>query len=197
MPWFALGYPVLAHLGVWLHNSDLQWLALLWLLAISLWDALRRARPWAWLVLAGGAALSYLLSLRGGSLYLLYIPPIAIPLAMLVLFGRSLLPGNIPLISRIAEIMRGAALPPILQTYTRHVTQLWCGVFIGLLISAIVTTFWATPAMWSLATNVLHYAAIGAVFVIEFAYRRMKYAHLESWGLGEYLKRVARTKIRF
>jgi uncharacterized membrane protein len=196
MPWLALGYPALAHLGVWLHSLHLQWLALVWLLTLSLWGALAQRRTWAWAVLVSAAVVLYWLTMRGNGLYLLYIPPIVIPLAMLLLCARSLRSGETPFISRIAEAMRGEPLPDVLRSYTRYVTQLWCGVSAALVTSAIVTAIWASAEVWSLATNVIHYIILGAVFVIEFSYRRIKYAHLERWGFIEFLRRLVRTKVR-
>jgi uncharacterized membrane protein len=92
--------------------------------------------------------------------------------------------------------MRGAPLPAPLLTYTRHVTLLWCGVFVVMFGSAVSFAVWAPPAVWSLMTNVVHYIALAAVFVVEFGYRRMRYGHLEPWGLFEYLRRLMRANLR-
>jgi len=197
MPLLALGYPALAHLGVWLHNLHLQWLALVWILMLSLWGALKQRRPWAWTVFTASAVALYPLTMSGNGIYALYVPPIVIPLAMLLLFGGSLRAGATPLISRIAEIMRGEPLPDVLRIYTRHVTQLWCAVSVALMISAIATAIWARAEVWSFTVNVAHYAVLGAVFLLEFFYRRFKYAQLEPWGLLQYLRRLAQTRIRF
>lgn len=196
MPWLILGYPALAHLGVWLHIPHLQWLALVWLLAVSLLNPLRQGRVWAWSVLPSAAIALYLLTFSGNGLYALYIPPVVIPAAMFFACLASLRAGETPLISRIAAMMRGEPLPDLLKTYTRHVTQLWCGVSAVMIASAIGFALWATPAVWSLVTNVLHYVALAAVFALEFAYRRYKYGHLEPWGFAEFLRRLAHTKIR-
>jgi len=196
MPLLALGYPALAHLGVWLHNLQLQWLALVWVLMLSLWGALKQRRLWAWAVFAASAIALYPVTMSGNGLYALYVPPIVIPFAMLLLFGGSLRAGATPLISRIAEIMRGEQLPDVLRTYTRRVTQLWCFVSAALMISAIVTAIWARDEVWSFTVNVVHYVVLGAVFLLEFFYRRRKYAQLEPWGLLQYLRRLAQTKIR-
>jgi uncharacterized membrane protein len=114
MFWLALGYPVLAHLAVVLQEPRLQWAALVWLSAFALWDALASRRRWAWSALAASALVLYVLVSAGSGMYALYVPPIVIPAAFLVLFGRSLRPGETPLIHRIAETMRGAPLPAAL-----------------------------------------------------------------------------------
>ena len=196
MFWLALGYPLLAHLAVVFHDTRLEWLALVWLLGISLAGALLARRLWAWLVLGGGALLLYWLVVEGHGRYALYVPPALIPAALFLLFASSLRAGAVPFISRIAAFMRGEPLPPPLVAYTRHVTVLWCVVFIVMFASAVALALWASPEIWSLMTNVVHYVVLGAVFVAEFAYRRIRYRDLEPWGLFEYLRRLVRTNIR-
>lgn len=196
MFWLALGYPLFAHLAVVFDESRLQWVALVWLLAVSMWDALAAGRAWAWAVLAGGAVALYALVTAGGGLYALYVPPALIPVALFIVFARSLRRDAEPLVTRIAGTMRGAPLPAPLLTYTRHVTLLWCGVFVVMFGSAVSFAVWAPPAVWSLMTNVVHYIALAAVFVVEFGYRRMRYGHLEPWGLFEYLRRLMRANLR-
>jgi len=196
MFWLALGYPLLAHLAVVLEQAWLQWLALAWLLAISLWGALAARRAWAWVALLASGAVLYWLVVAGGGLYALYVPPAVIPAALFIVFARSLRAGEQPWISRVATHMRGAPLPPPLVAYTRHVTVVWCGVFVAMFASAVALAAWASPELWSLMTNFVHYVVLGAVFVLEFAYRRIRYRALEPWGLFEYLRRLVRTNLK-
>jgi uncharacterized membrane protein len=196
MFWLALGYPLLAHLAVVFHDLRLQWLALTWLLGVSIAGALIRRRAWAWITLLAGAALLYWLVVAGNGLYALYVPPALIPAALFMLFARSLRKGETPLVTRIARHMHDGELPQPLVAYTRHVTQLWCGICAALFVSAVLTACYATPALWSLMTNLVHYLVLGAVFVLEFAYRRVRYGEHENFGLVQYLKRLARTNLR-
>ena len=179
MFWLALGYPLLAHLAIWFDETRLQWVALVWLLAVSLWGALIARRAWAWIVLGLSAFALYWVVLGGGGLYALYVPPAVIPAALLIVFARSLRSGEQPWISRVATVMRGAPLPAPLVIYTRQVTWLWCIVFVAMFASAVSLAIWARPELWSLMTNVVHYVVLGAVFVLEFAYRRIRYRELE------------------
>jgi len=196
MFWLALGYPLLAHLAVMLHEPRLEWLALVWLLGISIGGALVHRRPWAWIVLVAGSALLYWLVVAGNGLYALYIPPAAIPAALFALFASSLRAGQTPLVTRIARAMHDGPLPDDLVIYTRHVTQLWCGVCAALFVSAVLLALFASPPLWSLMTNVVHYLVLGAVFVLEYAYRRIRFPHHDHDGLFRYLRRLARTHIR-
>jgi uncharacterized membrane protein len=196
MPWIVFGYPLLAHLGVWLHDTRIQFAALVWLLIIGLWDALAKFRIWAWTLFALGSAALYAIALHGGGIYILYVPPILIPLVLFWLFSRSLVSGSTPLVSRFAEAIRGEPLPQVLREYTRKVTVLWSSISAMLTVSAIVSAIWATPQVWSLLTNVVHYLVLGAVFLLEFMYRKMKYSALEPWGFAEFIRRLSRIRMR-
>lgn len=195
MGWLALGYPVLAHIAVVLRKPGLQWLAMVWLLAVALWYPLSQRRWSAWAAWLAGSATAFPLAMAGNGLYALYLPPVLMPLGLLVLFAHSLRAGEVPLVTRIATLMRGAAPPDELLAYTRRVTQVWCGVFVLLAASALAFALCAAPAVWSVMTNCVHYLIIGAVFVLEFSYRRMRYRQYEHDGLLRYLWRLAHTRL--
>lgn len=196
MFWLALGYPLLAHLAVILDDRRLQWLALAWLLGVALAGALKARRAWAWIVLVGGAAVLYYLVLSGDGLAALYVPPAAIPAALGLMFATSLRDGATPLVTQFARQMHDGPLPDDLLAYTRRVTQLWCVVCAALFVSAVAFALWSPPAVWSLMTNVIHYLVLGAVFVAEFLYRRIRFSHYEHPGLLQYLRRLAHTRLR-
>ncbi|HEU4780492.1 MAG TPA: hypothetical protein VFS58_11475 [Steroidobacteraceae bacterium] len=196
MFWLALGYPLLAHLAVLTHDRRLEWLALVWLLGIAMSGALIQRRPWAISVLLVGSALLYWLVIEGNGLYALYVPAAAIPAALFMLFTLSLRAGETPLVTRIARLMHDGPLPDDLVVYTRHVTQLWCGVCAAMFLSAVLLALFAPPKLWSLMTNVVHYVVLGAVFILEYGYRRWRYRHHEHTGLFQYLRRLARTKLK-
>lgn len=196
MFWLALGYPLLAHLAVVTHDRRLEWLALVWLLGLAISGALLHRRLWAWALLLAGGGLLYWLVVEGNGLYALYVPPAAIPAALFMLFASSLRAGEIPLVTRIARLLHDGPLPEDLVVYTRHVTQLWCCVCAALFFSAVLLALFATPGLWSLMTNVIHYVVLGAVFVLEYGYRRWRYSHHEHHGLFQYLRRLTRTKLK-
>jgi uncharacterized membrane protein len=196
MFWLALGYPLLAHLAVLTHDRRLEWLALVWLLGIAVSGALIQRRPWAWAVLVAGGSALYWLVFAGNGLYALYVPPAAIPAALFALFAGSLRAGQVPLVTRIARHMHDGVLPDELVGYTRGVTQLWCVVCAALFLSAVTLALFASPWLWSLMTNVIHYLVLGAVFILEYAWRRVRYRHLEHFGVFQYLRRVTRVRLR-
>jgi len=196
MFWLALGYPLLAHLAVLTHDRRLEWLALVWLIGIAVSGALIQRRIWAWAVLVAGGALLYWLVMAGNGLYALYLPPVAIPAGLFMMFALSLREGEVPLVTGIARLMHDGPFPDDLVIYTRHVTQLWCCVCAALFLSAVLLALFASPGLWSLMTNVIHYIVLGAVFVLEYGYRRWRYAHHAHSGLFQYLRRLARTRLK-
>lgn len=196
MFWLALGYPLLAHLSVVLADRRLQWLALVWLLGVALAGALVQRRAWAWLTWAAAAALLWWLVVAGHGLYALYVPPAAIPAALFMLFAGSLRANQTPMITRIASLMHDTPLPEDLVKYTRQVTMLWAGVCAAMFLSAVCLAVFASPEFWSLMTNLVHYLVLGAVFIVEYAWRRFRFRHHEHLGLVQFLRRVAQVRFR-
>lgn len=196
MLWLALGYPLLAHLSVVLADRRLQWLALAWLIGVALGAALLERRAWAWIIWVALSALLYWLVVAGHGLYALYVPPAAIPAALLLGFAGSLRPGHEPLITRFARAMHDGELPADLVAYTRRVTLLWCVVCAALFLSAVLLAWFASPPTWSLMTNFVHYLVLGAVFVLEYAWRRVRFRHHPHLGFFQFLRRLARVRIR-
>lgn len=196
MFWLALGYPLFAHLSVVFAGRRLQWLALVWLLGISLGGALSQRRPWAWIAWIAASVLAWWLVVAGQGLFALFVPPAAIPLALFFVFAGSLRSGHTPLITRIATAMHDGPLPEDLVRYTRQVTMLWACVCAAMFLSAVLLAAFATPRVWSFMTNLVHYLVLGAVFLLEYAWRRIRFRHHEHLGLVQFLRRVARVRIR-
>lgn len=85
-------------------------------------------------------------------------------------FGHTLVGGRKPLISRLAETVRGP-LPPAVDRYTRQATLAWTLFF---LVMAIVSTllFLLTPIeTWSLFANILNWPLVIGMFVAEYVVR--------------------------
>lgn len=191
----AVAYPVLVHLAVIWPRPWLEWLALAALGALVLYPALRARRPWAWPVLATCFVVSALVVRWQGTHWILLVPPIAIPLSLLIVFGSSLRPGHQPLVTRFALLAR-SSLPPELVAYTRQVTVLWVVVLGALALSATLLPVFASRELWSLATNFVHYFVIGAVFVGEYLWRRWRFRHLEHPGFFTYLRQLKPMRMR-
>jgi len=97
-------------------------------------------------------------------------------LFLLWLFGRTLLPGQDPLISQISRHINGQLLPEVAE-YTRYVTIAWC-IFFGLeVIASLLLYAFAPLAAWSFFINVLNLPLLILMFVGEKAYRTLRFPH--------------------
>jgi uncharacterized membrane protein len=96
--------------------------------------------------------------------------PVLINVFMLILFGYSLIapPTAIERIARLKE----PNLPPIAVTYTRRVTQIWCGFFVINACISLSTALWASPAIWSLYNGLISYLLMGLLFGSEYLFRQ-------------------------
>jgi uncharacterized membrane protein len=167
-------YPLLNHFAAVLDEPRLAALGI----ALVAW-----ALATGWLstlaaTLAAASALPLLLWLAAGLPgLLLYAPPVAINLALLAFFGRTLRAGREPLVTGFARVGRGGSLPPDLALYTLRLTWAWM-VFFALMAGISITLAITGPvAAWSLFSNVLNYLLVGLFFVLEYIYRRVRYRH--------------------
>lgn len=195
MQWTLILYPFLVHAAVVTDSRALEWAAIM-LLGWNLlqpWLA-RRSRP-AYLalllVIAGGTGFVVL----GDGRLFLYAAPILIFLALMWLFGQTLLPGRRPLITAIADAMRGP-LPDAVARYTRRLTLAWSGLFAVMALINLLLALFAPPVLWSLFANFINYLIIGLVFVLEWLFRRWHLGDEETLSLRQYLRGMLRLDYR-
>lgn len=196
MPALLVAYPLLVHLAIILHQPLLQWLALCCLVAIPLYPALRRFEARAWLLLLVLGAVLFVLTQLGGGRYVLYLPPILLPLLAAWFFARTLRAGETPLITRMARATRDDELPAELVGYTRGVTWLWTLILCSMALLSLALALFAPAEIWSLFTNFLNYIILAAVFPLEYLWRRIRYRHLEHHGFIHHIRKVAGTNYR-
>jgi uncharacterized membrane protein len=155
-------------------------------LGLALWAiAERRAAAAACavaLALALGLALMYAPQL------LLLAPPVVINALLAACFGMTLRPGHEPLIAAFARLEQGGLLPPDLAHHVRVVTWLWTLLLAGIAAVALALALWAPLEAWSLFTNAISYALIGALLVGEYAYRRVRFRHYRHASLIELIR---------
>ena len=96
--------------------------------------------------------------------------PVLISLALLGLFGSSLLSG-MPVVERLARLTE-PDLPPAAVRYTRQVTWLWVGFFIFNATVAAGLALWAPLAWWALYTGLIAYLLMGLLFAGEWLVRQ-------------------------
>ncbi len=172
-----VGYPL------WLHSviaggeyvgRELLWV-LMPLLACASWAVFRLVRRAWWPVL--GLALGILIAWlvlgeheRIGLIALNGITHAALNLFLLWFFGRTLMAGREPLISRISRLVHGA-MDPHLVAYTRYATLAWTMFFfMQVMISALLYTF-APISAWSFYINVLDLPLLALMFCGEYIWR--------------------------
>ncbi len=148
-----------------------------------------------WLIFSALSAMALLLGYFSWALYLLYITPIIIPLGLLIFFGRTLFSGRKPLITAISESVHGP-LPPAMQKYTRLLTQLWCLVFVIIILWSAILPWLQRPELWSWFTNVINYGFVGAFFVIEFMVRKKLFPEHKHPSFIQYIRIIIQANIR-
>ncbi len=171
-------------------------------LAVAAWVALRRWRwRWRWLglglaVVLGVAALGAA-ALRAGPGDVLRMQAglshAGIHGGLLLLFGRSLRPGRVPLVTMLALRVTGR-LAPGQADYTRHVTQAWC-VFCGAQLGISAGLYLTAPvAVWSLFVNVLDLPLLCAMLLGEYAVRCWRFRHQPHGSLRDGIRAFMRRE---
>ncbi|EMW6581797.1 MULTISPECIES: COG4648 family protein [Enterobacter] len=167
-----LAWPFLIGFGL-THNS-LPWLlpVMALLLLLRLRQARRNTGPMRYVVqcvaLAGIAlcAASYLLKTHQWLLFY----PVVVNLVMLAVFGGSLWTA-MPLVERLARL-REPNLPPEGVRYTRRVTLVWCGFFIGNGAMAMYTVLHGDMHLWTLWNGMVAYILMGTLMAAEWLVRQ-------------------------
>ena len=108
----------------------------------------------------------------------LYIPPFAVSVFLVWLFGRSLLPGRIALISQMAEAYH-CELSPQLALYTHRLTLVWTVYFTVFATSVFYLGFINSGSHWSFYLNLLNYTVIALLVGGEYLLRIYRFKDLQ------------------
>lgn len=114
--------------------------------------------------------------------FVAYAPPLAAFAFMAVFFYRTLRPGAVPLITRVAR-MEHPDLPPDMERYSRTLTWVWTSCFTLLFAGALVSAPLLTLATWSRWVQGLGYVLPGILFLGEFAYRHYRFRERQHGSL--------------
>lgn len=190
----VVAYPLLVHISLVFAIPQLMFIAPLVFLTGAFWYGLIARNLIAWVVFSALCVSILLVEYAGLTLYLLYLPPILLPLLMLFIFGRTLGAGREPLITAIGEAARGP-LSQAMRRYTRRLTQLWCLVFITMIVWSAILPWLEQPELWSWFTNVINYGVVGVLFIGEFALRKKLFPTHNHPNFFEYLRIIARARI--
>ena len=174
------GYPILLHWAV-LSNSDLAiTLALSVLFVFYLAAILKhspRPRPAPIISILVLAAL--MLAFHDvAARYVLVSVPFLIYVFLFLVFGRTLLANQEPLIAQISRRERGGILPGELTAYTRNLTLVWTIYFAVAAVTSVVLVRYATLATWSTFANLGNYLALALLFFGEYIYRLARFPNL-------------------
>lgn len=190
----VVAYPLLVHVSLVFAIPQLMFIAPLVFLTGVFWYGLIARHLLAWVLFMALSASIVLVEYLGLTLYLLYLPPILLPLLLLFIFGRTLLGGREPLITAIGEAARGP-LSARMRNYTRRLTLLWCVVFVIMIIWSAILPWLEQPELWSWFTNVINYGVVGVLFVGEFILRKKLFPTHNHPDFFEYLRIIARARI--
>jgi uncharacterized membrane protein len=145
------------------------------------WLARHARRRWAWFALIAtlfGAVVLLVPVNRTDASFVYQLQYLAMQAALAVLFGRTLLAGREPLVTRFARIVRGE-LPPEIVRYTRSVTAAWTLFFVAMALIAIVLYSAASREAWSAFVNLFTIPCVLAMFVAEYTVRRIRFPGLD------------------
>lgn len=188
-------YPLLVHAAIVADSRLLEFAALSLLAGNVLGPKLIRAQAWAWTTFAACAVGSAVFVILGDGRLFLYAAAVVSPLALMWFFARTLLPGQTPLVTRIADDMSGP-LSPAVTLYTRRVTQLWVVALTGFATANFLLALFATPVIWSLFANFINYIIAGTLFLAEWLFRCWYIREDNSMTWREYMWALIRLDIR-
>ena len=163
-----------------------------------LWSVLRPGwRDWAapgasaalWLALGLGALHSPAdgLSAMAGALHgLLYA-------GLLWLFGHTLAPGAVPLVTRIAMRIN-PWYHDGMQWYTRAVNVAWCAFFAGQLVAS-AALLGLKPTWWRFFVSTLHAPLVVAMAAAEYAVRQRCFPGESAISVKDTLRGLRRTDL--
>ena len=208
----AVTYPFLAHYALAADSDAALVASVVVLLAAMLLPGLARGSRVA-IVVAFAAVLGLVALVRADLVHLvLFVPPVAITAGLASLFGHSLRGGHTPLIQKLVLAIHPPDSPdlPDVLVYTRRLTAIWA-TLLGLLAAVnFVLALIARPGgvldtlgidarvsvsieTWSLFANFIGYAAIAALFAIEYAIRKRVFPRQPYRNFADFMQRVARV----
>ncbi len=192
-------YPGLILAAVLLQMPLLGLAAMLLICVHLLKPALAAGRVWAWGGLALMAALGLLVALQGDGRQVLQLISLVIFMLMMILFGRTLRPGDVPLATRVAAAARGytpaqaqAQMDPALQRYTRALTWFWTVMFGLFVVQSLLVSFYSPPAGLGLAIDMVNFGLVLVLLGVEYLYHSRRYPNPRHKNFLDFVREVAR-----
>lgn len=213
----ALAYPLFSHLASLRSDGGWAAVAMADIVLLVLLEPLLKRRWWALLLVGACLAGLWWVSQSRYALMPLLAPPVVFVGLIAWLFGRTLVRGRVPLITRIVEgLYAQAAMPvsPELYRYTRQLTAAWAGMLAVLTVVNLALALCAVPSgvlaqfgrqppfavtdeQWSLFANLFNYGIVGAFFAGEYLLRKRRFPHRPYRNLAQFVQQMARLGPRF
>lgn len=193
----GIGYAVLAHHAAsapqpGLFEALVFIVPLMAVAALLAWRSDHR-RGWIALWLLAAAALFLLRErLAGSTAWVLLLQHAGINLLLAAGFGRTLAPGQVALLSRLARTVHGDATTPRVLAYTRAATWAWVAYFVATAGVSVLLFAFAPAPVWSAFVNLLSLPLLGAMFAGEFALRVLLIPRAERSGFVESMQAYRR-----
>lgn len=189
-------YPLFVHLLIRLNAT---WLAVAGLVVTSLVYqfmiiGFRRGAAMhpAWLGMYLLLMVLGIINLLTETHYALYVPPVIINLALAGVFGATLRYRATPLVEQMMRFeYQGKPPPAPLQVYARHLTQIWVGYFVGVVLVSLALAVAAPLEIWSLFTNILSYVFAVTLLFGQYLYRFLRYRQYGVFMPWDTLRRMA------
>ncbi len=130
---------------------------------------------WVWVAVALATALALASGRTSGpdGATALIAAPFLFNLFLFLVFGASLLPGRLPVITRLSRLHR-TRIEPVIERYTRRVTGLWALFFAGVLVAAAAAFATNNAGVASWIVNVASPVGSLTFFLVEHLYRYLK-----------------------
>ena len=125
---------------------------------------------------------------------ILLVPPLLVSAFLLWLFGRSLRPGRIALISQLAYAYHGE-LPPPVVLYTRRLTLVWTIYFAVFGLSVLYLGFINSDSAWSFRINLFNYAVIALLLGGEYLLRIYRFKELQHPSFIDFIKMLNNPRL--
>jgi uncharacterized membrane protein len=205
----SLSYPLMAHLAVAYDSVPLTLFALGTLCFVILAPALLRGRWPAWLCVPVVVLLCTWTARSNLSVLPLFLPPVLVPAFMAWVFGHTLTRDSVPLIERLIRLLHrdDAEIDPVVFVYARKLTRAWTLLFAsiatinfglatiarpdGLLLAGGLTPPFTVPLeAWSIFANLMDPLLIASFFLLEYAYRRLRFPEQPYRNFFDFLRRV-------
>jgi len=192
-----LMYPPLAHWSIHQDKPEYAVYLLGLLCILPALPAIYRNRR---ISLGAGAAillgLTLLLFPGWQGINLMQLTPVVINALLGALFANSLVLQRVPLITRLASIMRGGVMPKPVVAYTRKLTFVWTLFFFLLAATGLLLAILSPLETWSLFANLISYLLIVCLFLGEYFFRRWYLGELVDYSFTDFIKGIFRLDYR-